>query len=84
MSRSSILIVAALVVLWVYNSLYMVQPDELGQELVFGKPKDEVSTQGLHFHLLAGRDGGERADPRAARVPRLRRRNRRNSDGYAT
>jgi membrane protease subunit HflK len=44
-----VLIVAALVVIWVYNSLYMVQPDELGQELVFGKPKDEVSTQGLHF-----------------------------------
>ena len=35
--------------IWVYNSLYMVQPDELGQELVFGKPKTEVSTQGLHF-----------------------------------
>jgi membrane protease subunit HflK len=43
------LIVAALVVIWIYNSLYMVQPDELGQELVFGKPKSEVSTQGLHF-----------------------------------
>jgi membrane protease subunit HflK len=36
-------------VIWIYNSLYMVQPDELGQELVFGKPKAEVSTQGLHF-----------------------------------
>ncbi len=44
-----VLIVAALIVVWVYNSLYMVQPDELGQELVFGKPKSEVSTQGLHF-----------------------------------
>lgn len=44
-----VLIVAALVVLWIYNSLYMVQPDELGQELVFGQPKSEVSTQGLHF-----------------------------------
>ena len=44
-----VLIVAALVMIWVYNSLYMVQPDELGQELVFGKPKSEVSTQGLHF-----------------------------------
>ena len=45
----AVLIAAALVVLWIYNSLYMVQPDELGQELVFGKPKTEVSTQGLHF-----------------------------------
>jgi modulator of FtsH protease HflK len=44
-----VLVVAALAVIWIYNSLYMVQPDELGQELVFGKPKDEVSTQGLHF-----------------------------------
>jgi membrane protease subunit HflK len=44
-----VLVVAALAVIWVYNSLYMVQPDELGQELVFGKPKDQVSTQGLHF-----------------------------------
>jgi modulator of FtsH protease HflK len=44
-----VLVIAALAVIWIYNSLYMVQPDELGQELVFGKPKDEVSTQGLHF-----------------------------------
>lgn len=44
-----VLVVAALAVIWIYNSLYMVQPDELGQELVFGKPKAEVSTQGLHF-----------------------------------
>jgi membrane protease subunit HflK len=44
-----ILVVVAIAVVWIYNSLYMVQPDELGQELVFGKPKDEVATQGLHF-----------------------------------
>jgi membrane protease subunit HflK len=44
-----IAVVAALVVLWLVNSVYTVQPDELGQELVFGSPKDEVSTQGLHF-----------------------------------
>ncbi|MGH6924943.1 MAG: FtsH protease activity modulator HflK [Propylenella sp.] len=47
----AILIVAALVVLWVIQAVYTVQPDQLGQELVFGKPKDEVSTQGLHFHF---------------------------------
>jgi len=45
----AVLVVAALAVIWIYNSLYMVQPDELGQELVFGEPKNEVSTQGLHF-----------------------------------
>jgi membrane protease subunit HflK len=44
-----VLVIVALAVIWVYNSVYMVQPDELGQELVFGKPKDQVSTQGLHF-----------------------------------
>ena len=43
------LVIAALAVLVVANSVYMVQPDQLGQELVFGKPKEEVSTQGLHF-----------------------------------
>lgn len=46
-----LLILAALLVLWVFQSVYTVQPDELGQELVFGRPKDEVSTQGLHFHF---------------------------------
>jgi membrane protease subunit HflK len=46
-----LLVVAALVVLWLVKCVYTVQPDELGQELVFGKPKDEVSTQGLHFHF---------------------------------
>jgi membrane protease subunit HflK len=45
----AIIVLAVLLVVWAYNSLYMIQPDELGQELVFGKPKQEVSTQGLHF-----------------------------------
>jgi modulator of FtsH protease HflK len=44
-----VLIVLAIVLVWAFNSLYMVQPDELGQELVFGKPKLQVATQGLHF-----------------------------------
>jgi membrane protease subunit HflK len=47
----ALLVVAVLVVLWLVQCVYTVQPDELGQELVFGKPKDEVSTQGLHFHF---------------------------------
>jgi membrane protease subunit HflK len=46
-----LLVVGALVVLWLVKCVYTVQPDELGQELVFGKPKAEVSTQGLHFHF---------------------------------
>jgi modulator of FtsH protease HflK len=47
----AILVIAALAVLWLVKAVYTVQPDELGQELVFGRPKDEVSTQGLHFHF---------------------------------
>ncbi len=42
------LAVAALVT---FQSVYTVQPDELGVELVFGKPKAEISAPGLHFHF---------------------------------
>jgi len=45
----AVLVVAALAVLWVANSVYMIQPDELGQGLVFGKPKEQVAEPGLHF-----------------------------------
>jgi modulator of FtsH protease HflK len=34
-----------------YQSIYTVQPDELGVELLLGKPKNEVSAPGLHFHF---------------------------------
>lgn len=33
------------------QSIYTVQPDERGVELRFGKPKEEISGPGLHFHL---------------------------------
>lgn len=45
------LVVAALLGIWLLNAIYTVQPDELGQELVFGKPKDAISEPGLHFHF---------------------------------
>lgn len=46
------LIVAAVVVIfWLIQCIYTVQPDERGVELRFGKPKEEVSLPGLHFHL---------------------------------
>lgn len=35
---------------WLMQSIYTVQPDELAVELVFGKPKAEISEPGLHFH----------------------------------
>ena len=38
-------------VFWLMNAIYTVQPDERGVELRFGKPKDEISMPGLHFHL---------------------------------
>lgn len=43
-----ILIVGAL---WLFQSIYTVQPDERGVELRFGKPKSEISMPGLHFHF---------------------------------
>jgi membrane protease subunit HflK len=39
----------ALVALWIFQSVYTVQPDEVAVELTFGKPKDEFSQPGLHF-----------------------------------
>ena len=44
-------VVAALVAIWLMKAFYTVQPNELGQELVFGRPKAEVAQQGLHFHF---------------------------------
>ena len=44
------LIGLALVVLWLFQAIYTVQPDELAVELRFGKPKQELSEPGLHFH----------------------------------
>lgn len=39
-----------LVALWLFQAVYTVQPDELAVELRFGKPKEEISEPGLHFH----------------------------------
>jgi membrane protease subunit HflK len=44
------LIGLALVALWLFQAIYTVQPDELAVELRFGKPKQEISEPGLHFH----------------------------------
>ncbi|MGI6856651.1 FtsH protease activity modulator HflK [Mesorhizobium sp. 1B3] len=44
------LIGIGLVALWLFQSIYTVQPDELAVELRFGKPKEELSEPGLHFH----------------------------------
>src|SRR5690606_23905177 len=45
------LIALAVAALWLFQAIYTVQPDELAVELRFGKPKDEISEPGLHFHF---------------------------------
>ncbi len=45
------LALVAIVAFWAYQAVYTVQPDEVGVELRFGKPKEELSRPGLHFHL---------------------------------
>ncbi|MCF3640985.1 FtsH protease activity modulator HflK [Rhizobium sp. TRM95111] len=51
--NGGIVVIALLLVgvFWLMNSIYTVQPDERGVELRFGKPKDEISMPGLHFHF---------------------------------
>ncbi|ODT83654.1 FtsH protease activity modulator HflK [Devosia sp.] len=41
--------VLALVAFWALNSIYTVDPQEVGVELRFGKPKEELALPGLHF-----------------------------------
>ncbi len=43
--------VLALIVFWLFQSIYTVAPQEIGVELRFGQPKDEFSEPGLHFLL---------------------------------
>jgi len=41
--------VAVLVLFWLFNSIYTIDPQEVGVETTFGKPSDQLSTSGLHF-----------------------------------
>ena len=41
--------VAVLVIFWLFNSIYQIDPQEVGVETTFGKPSDELSLSGLHF-----------------------------------
>ncbi len=43
--------VLALLAFWGVNSVYTINPQEVGIELRFGKPKPELSGPGLHFML---------------------------------
>lgn len=44
------LVVLALIILWLFQAIYTVQPDRIAVEMRFGKPKPELSEPGLHFH----------------------------------
>jgi len=44
------LIAILVLAFWLFQAIYTVQPDELAVELRFGKPKEELSEPGLHFH----------------------------------
>ena len=47
-----LLIAAGIGAFWLFFvALYTIEPNEVGVEMVFGKPKQELSTQGLHFHF---------------------------------
>ncbi len=50
-SMMTLIVIAALVLMWVFQATYSVQPDELAVELRFGKPKETLSEPGLHFHF---------------------------------
>src|SRR3954462_6992869 len=41
--------IVVLVVFWLFNSIYTIDPQEVGIETTFGKPSDTLQTSGLHF-----------------------------------
>jgi membrane protease subunit HflK len=41
--------IAVIAVFWLFNSIYTIDPQEVGVETTFGKPSDELSMSGLHF-----------------------------------
>lgn len=43
--------VLVIVAFWLLNCIYTIDPQEVGVELQFGKPKAQLSNPGLHFHL---------------------------------
>ena len=45
-----LLIALVLIAGWLFKAVYTVQPDEVAVELRFGKPKEQLSEPGLHFH----------------------------------
>lgn len=48
---TALIALIAVVGLYLTQAFYTIQEDQLGVELRFGKPKQEISAAGLHFHL---------------------------------
>ena len=48
---AAVIVILAIIAFLAIQSVYTVQPDERGVELRFGKPKEEISMPGLHFHF---------------------------------
>jgi membrane protease subunit HflK len=44
-------VLALVLAFWLYQSIYQVDAQEVGVELLFGQPKQEFSQSGLHFHF---------------------------------
>lgn len=47
----AVAVVALLVLYWLSNSIYQIQPQQLGVVTFLGKPQEQLSEQGLHFML---------------------------------
>lgn len=45
-----LILAAVILVFWLIQAIYTVQPDERGVELRFGVPMEEIAMPGLHFH----------------------------------
>jgi modulator of FtsH protease HflK len=43
------LIVVGLAVVWLFNAVRFIEPDQLGVKLTFGQPSEETLTEGLHL-----------------------------------
>ena len=47
----AIIVIAAAGLFWLVNSVYQIEPNQVGVVTFLGKPQDSVSEQGLHFML---------------------------------
>ncbi len=50
-AATALIAIVAVVGLYLTQAFYTIQEDQLGVELRFGKPKQEISAAGLHFHF---------------------------------